>query len=215
MALDTTGTLAREEPEHQRTLERSPVHELVTAAASAHRSGRGSFQVLHTLDDTARHVMIIDMNGKAHRMFGFIAGAGVTYLAGRPGWECLTAGVIAAVPAGGRTFSPDMDQTGVYRFFMPKRLEGHRYVTHMWRWPIIALTASFAVYTFMHQPWWILPIVAWLIGWTSHLVADGVFGRRDDWVVHSDGWIAKRFQYIVFPAGMIVLTALSLARLAG
>jgi membrane-bound metal-dependent hydrolase YbcI (DUF457 family) len=144
-----------------------------------------------------------------------------------PPLECILVGALATVTAGGKT-SPDFDQTKTYRILLPKQLEGHRKLTHWWGWPAIALLGIIVYWYLMNpQEWWFPVLVALIVGWTSHVVIDWVFGdagygrgagvpmsplgnhrgllgRKNGF--KSDGMLAKLMERIVFPTACMGIT---------
>lgn len=171
------------------------------------------------------------MNARGHRQFAFLLGTGSTLALGTPGWQALMVGSLATLTAGGR-LSPDIDQTRFYRAMLPKRLEGHRKLSHYWGWPVLA-AGLLAVYTFFDHPWWAMLAAALILGWASHLIADfvfgaasryrpagipfapltkqrGLFGRK--YGLHSAGRTARLCERLVFPVSICAVVALSIAR---
>lgn len=170
------------------------------------------------------------MNAAGHRQAAYVAGVAVGLSAGLPWWETLALGALATVTAGGPT-SPDMDQRGWYRALLPRRLEGHRKLSHWWGLPA-AGAAILAVCTWWHHPWWAVIAGGLLLGWTSHLAIDWAFGAPSRYRgagipmsptgghrgllgrqhgLRSDGLIARVCTRAVFPFAAAVLTAVTLA----
>ena len=123
------------------------------------------------------------MMGPTHRLTGAVAGAAVASWQGQPFEIIAMTAIIATATAHGWS-SPDVDQTGPWVRIaraMPDvigRLMAHRKITHWWGLPVVA--------------WWFamqmpeatrMPALALIIGWTSHLLGDLVFGKLpiDPW----------------------------------
>ena len=113
------------------------------------------------------------MIGSTHRTLAAAAALAVAIPAGvGPTHTAVLTGLAVAASSG--PASPDADQT--WLAWLPG---GHRGLTH---WP--GLPAAAAVYLHVTGgPWW-----AWglLLGWTSHLLGDAVYGRTGVPVV--PGW---------------------------
>ena len=125
-----------------------------------------------TVTRTVGHVM-----GPTHRLTGFAAGAGVALWAGYGPLEVVLSGAFASASSHGG-LSPDVDQVKLWveaRQRMPKstaRLFNHRNLSHWWGLPILA-------YVGVQQ---LSPDFRWatlmlLVGWTSHLLGDLIFGE--------------------------------------
>lgn len=121
------------------------------------------------------------MKGTTHRLLGACSGVALGTSAGWSWPQILAAGWLAALTSGGRT-SPDIDQHrlwGLVDRLLPDEWLGnngplqHRGLAHWWGLPAAGFVAS----------WSMLPVDrAWLgyallIGWTSHLAGDYLFGR--------------------------------------
>lgn len=118
------------------------------------------------------------MDGSTHRLFASSASLAVSTAAGTPAWQAALGAVIATSSAAGWT-SPDADQS-----WLRWAPGGHRGLTHWWGLPALA-----AVATLVFVP----PEAAWavwalLIGWTSHLVGDFVFGVRPPGIPMAPWW---------------------------
>jgi hypothetical protein len=118
------------------------------------------------------------MDGSTHRLFAASVSLAVSTIEGAPGWQTAAAAVIATASAAGWT-SPDADQS--WLSWVPG---GHRGLTHWWGLPALA-----AVATLMFVP----PEAAWalwalLLGWTSHLVGDFIFGERPPGIPMAPWW---------------------------
>lgn len=119
--------------------------------------------------------------GPTHRLFGAVCGAAYGHLTGQPLAMIAMTAIVATSTAHGWS-SPDLDQSEPWeavRKVMPgpaARLMAHRFLTHWWGWPALAwwrlddVDASIA-----------LPLTALLIGWTSHLLGDVIFGQLYLW----------------------------------
>lgn len=122
------------------------------------------------------------MMGATHRLFGAACGATVATVAGQSETMILMAGLVASASSHGWA-SPDVDQTRpwvVVRRSLPGvgRWMNHRTgITHWWGlalgvWLLVELCAP------VEALW---PARALLVGWTSHLVGDAVFGKVPVW----------------------------------
>ena len=102
------------------------------------------------------------MLGPGHRLTGGVSGFALGLHLGWPWYQTLTSAVMATAMSNG-PLSPDGDQTWLRKL-------GHRKLTH---WVEIPLGAGWVMFA-VGAPWF-----AWslLIGWSSHLAADFVFGR--------------------------------------
>jgi len=124
------------------------------------------------------------MNGPGHRLLGMASALELADLAGWPLLQTAGAVAVAGITAHGRT-SPDVDQFDIWRHWLgrlfPKGWREHRGTTHWWGWQALgaALLAcgwlAARTYAPAWAPWWWLP-GAVLVGWTSHLVGDALFG---------------------------------------
>lgn len=113
------------------------------------------------------------MNGRGHLGAGAIAGLTAGHYLGLAPGQVAACAALAMVTSAGWT-SPDMDHTPGWRTFahvLPRPWRGHRRVTHWWGLPVAVAVLVHAV----GSPWWAWALLA---GWTSHLVADLVFGAR-------------------------------------
>lgn len=121
------------------------------------------------------------MNGITHRLLGACSGAAVAGAAAWPWPHVVLGGLLATVTAGGRT-SPDVDQHYLWYLadkILPDEWLGnngplqHRGIAHWWGLPA---TAALVVWSTVPARWtWLA--YALLVGWSSHLVGDYLFGR--------------------------------------
>ena len=117
------------------------------------------------------------MMGPGHRVFGALAGATYAHLSGE---EFAVVGLVAiAASASSHGWSsPDVDQTKPWTMLariLPAGWLAHRTgLSHWWGWPALA---------------WLLLLprapedvhmlaAALLIGWSSHILADAIFGGK-------------------------------------
>lgn len=121
------------------------------------------------------------VNGRGHRAVGIACGLTLAATTHAPAWQWPITLAVAVATSAGPT-SPDIDQTRAWRRadrLTPDEHLGaggplqHRGVTHWWALP--ALAALLTLTACPPGARW----VAWaaLTGWTSHLLADAVFGR--------------------------------------
>ncbi len=118
------------------------------------------------------------MDGSTHRLFAASASLAVSTAAGAPGWQTAASAVIATASSAGWT-SPDSDQSWLW--WVPG---GHRGLTHWW-----GLPGGAAIATLMFVP----PQAAWaiwalLLGWSSHLLGDFIFGERPPGIPMAPWW---------------------------
>lgn len=118
------------------------------------------------------------MDGSTHRLFAASTSLAISTGYGQPAWQTGAAAVIATASAAGWT-SPDADQS--WLAWVPG---GHRGLTHWW-----GLPAAAALATLLFVP----PEAAWavwalLVGWTSHLVGDFLFGERPPGIPLAPWW---------------------------
>jgi LexA-binding, inner membrane-associated putative hydrolase len=118
------------------------------------------------------------MDGSTHRLFGASASLAVSTMIGAPAWQTAASAVIATASAAGWT-SPDADQS-----WLRWSPGGHRGLTHWW-----GLPAALALATLAFVP----PEAAWavwalLLGWSSHLVGDFIFGERPPGIPMAPWW---------------------------
>ncbi len=118
------------------------------------------------------------MDGSTHRLFAASVSLAVSAGSGIPMWQGVASALIATATSAGWT-SPDADQTWLRR--MPG---GHRGLLHWW-----GLPALLAVATLLYIP----PDTAWaiwalLLGWSSHLVGDFIFGERPPGIPMAPWW---------------------------
>ncbi len=142
------------------------------------------------------------MDGSTHRLFAASTAVLTWTAAAAPGWQTLAATVIATASSAGWT-SPDSDQS--WLSWVPG---GHRGLTHWWGIPAAVAAATL---TFV-PPSGAWAIWALLLGWTSHLLGDFIFGERPPgiplapWWHHvglhldSGGWIERRVVAPLLPA---------------
>jgi len=124
--------------------------------------------------------------GPSHRLAGvasWLAYADVTHTVGLP----LVGGVVVAAASSHGRPSPDSD------LYPPlKGRVAHRGITHLWAWPVLLyLAALLYLATLSSGLWWWAP-VAVAVGWASHIVTDGVFGRgkgRPRWFILGNGGV--------------------------
>jgi hypothetical protein len=120
--------------------------------------------------------------GPTHRMFGALCGAAWATAAGMPTAQAAAVAALATATSSGPS-SPDIDCYRGWRRLdtcLPDEALGnggpmqHRGITHWWAWP--TLTAL----TLTHVPTGAIGWIptALLIGWTSHLIGDLIFGRN-------------------------------------
>jgi hypothetical protein len=118
------------------------------------------------------------MDGTTHRLFAASVSLAVSTAGNTPTWQGTAAAVISTASSAGWT-SPDADQS--WLDWVPG---GHRGLTHWWGIP-----AMLAVATVVFVP----PEAAWavwalLLGWSSHLVGDFIFGERPKGIPMSPWW---------------------------
>jgi hypothetical protein len=118
-----------------------------------------------------------------HHLLGASAGLALATIAMWPWPQAAVAATLAALTGGGPT-SPDLDQYGPWRVadrVAPDELLGHggpmqhRGITHWWAVPVIV--AAFALPPTPPGLRWV--VVSLLVGWTSHLVGDFLFGMAN------------------------------------
>ncbi len=135
------------------------------------------------------------MDGKDHVLFAVTGQLVAGTVTGLPPIELgISCGLAAAVSAG-KWVSPDAD-LGWLGWIPGVK---HRGITHWWAWP--ALAAWWALHHDLGDAWWI--VWALILGWTSHLLGDFIFGERPPgipvlpWGVYvglrlnSGGWVEK------------------------
>lgn len=118
------------------------------------------------------------MDGSTHRLFAASASLAVSTAAGAPAWQTVASAVIATSSSAGWT-SPDADQS--WLSWVPG---GHRGFTHWWGIPAMG-----AIATVLYVP----PDAAWalwalLLGWSSHLLGDFLFGERPPGIPMAPWW---------------------------
>jgi hypothetical protein len=119
------------------------------------------------------------MDGSTHRLFAASTSLALSTSTAIPAWQGAAAALIATATSAGWT-SPDADQTWLRRW-MPG---GHRGLLHWW-----GLPALLALATLMFLP----PETNWavwalLLGWSSHLVGDFIFGERPPGIPMAPWW---------------------------
>jgi len=119
--------------------------------------------------------------GSTHFLFGMSAGLGVAAWQGWSPWQTGLSVVLASAVAGGR-FSPDLDQSWIWRKVdkvTPDESLGHggpmrhRGLTHWWGLPAVLVGV---LPLLPEESRWLM--MSLLAGWCSHLVGDFVFGKR-------------------------------------
>lgn len=112
------------------------------------------------------------MLAKGHRAAGAAAWgvATFTYLPPLPWWQ-VCGGLLVVMATSAGSLSPDIDQGS--GLIATKILKGHRRIAHWLPVPLIGGAVLLAV---------LPPAGDWLgvavtVGWCTHIVADGVFGR--------------------------------------
>ena len=160
------------------------------------------------------------MLGPQHRIFGGLCGAAVaTYQGGSFTIIAMTA-IVATASAHGWS-SPDVDQTRPWRD-VARALPGplghamkHRGISH---WPGWVVLAWFGIANMPADTRWAL--MALLIGWTSHIVGDIVFGKVPllPWGavnvglgLDSGGFLETKVERIALTLGLAYLLYLPLA----
>ena len=117
------------------------------------------------------------VDGSTHRLAAASASLSVSAAVGAPVWQAACAALIATATSSGWT-SPDADQS--WLAWVPG---GHRGLTHWWGLPALAVVPALLV-----PPQTAWAVWALLIGWSSHLVGDFVFGRRPRGVPMAPWW---------------------------
>lgn len=117
------------------------------------------------------------MMGPTHRAFGALCGATVASAAGQD-WSMVAMTALVATASSHGWSSPDVDQTKPWqtvRKVIPgpfDKVLNHRGITHWWGLVALAAWGINHLPADAHWPAWAL-----LIGWTSHLLGDFLFGR--------------------------------------
>jgi len=130
------------------------------------------------------------MDGLGHRILAGSTAVSVFATAGAPMWQVAAAAPVAIAFSAGWT-SPDVDNTWLLRKltrFIPGRWDarifGHRRTLHWWGWP--ALIAHLAATADLGVVGW--AVWAALLGWTSHLVGDFIFGEEPPGIPLAPWW---------------------------
>lgn len=119
------------------------------------------------------------MLGPSHLLFGAATYTAVGVLYQHAPLTQVIIGAVAATATSSGVLSPDMDQRAPFEWARTilgpasKLLAHRRGITHWWAIPVIAWV------------WWlptIIPSAQWaatalIIGWASHIIGDGIFGR--------------------------------------
>jgi hypothetical protein len=118
------------------------------------------------------------MDGSTHRLFAASTSLAVSTALGQPVWQTAAAAVIATASSAGWT-SPDADQS-----WLSWAPGGHRGLTHWWVLPALGAVAT---------AWFVPPEAAWalwalLLGWSSHLLGDFLFGERPPGIPVGPWW---------------------------
>ena len=115
------------------------------------------------------------MMGPSHRLLGAVTGAAYATFVGDDLAHVVVSAAVATVTSAG-WLSPDVDQSRPafwLRRMGARRLLRHRTgLTHWWALPVLAWLALPLVDPSAR---WI--VAALVLGWASHLLGDGVFGR--------------------------------------
>lgn len=125
------------------------------------------------------------MDRATHNLLGAASGLGLGLALGWPWWQTLASAGLASITSDGPT-SPDADQFGWWKRidrWVPDELLGkggpmrHRGLSHFWGLPVLA---ALFVY-FRIDPHW--QWIGWglVVGWSSHLVGDFVFGAASQY----------------------------------
>jgi hypothetical protein len=120
------------------------------------------------------------VDGSTHRLFAASVSLAVSTVAapGAPAWQAAASAVIATAAAAGWT-SPDADQS-----WLSWAPGGHRGLTHWWLLPALG-AAAVLVFVPAAGAW---PLWALLLGWSSHLVGDFIFGDRPPGIPMAPWW---------------------------
>jgi len=118
------------------------------------------------------------MDGSTHRLLAASSSLAISTATGAPAWQAGGAALISTATAAGWT-SPDADQS--WLGWLPG---GHRGLSHWWGLPAVA---ALATSNLAPAP---VAWVAWalILGWTSHLVGDFVFGIRPPGIPTMPWW---------------------------
>jgi len=164
------------------------------------------------------------MDGTTHRMFGAVCGTAWAVAHGMAPAQALAFAALATVTSSGPS-SPDVDCYRGWRRVdtaLPDEVLGaggpmqHRGITHWWGLPALAWVAL------DHVPTGVIGWVpaALLVGWTSHLIGDLLFGRNRGiplapWWWHigvgldTGGPTEALARWTVLPAAVVWLTAVA------
>jgi hypothetical protein len=118
------------------------------------------------------------VDGSTHRLAAASASLALSTSTGAPAWQAGCAALIATATSSGWT-SPDADQS--WLSWVPG---GHRGLTHWWGLPALAALATVALVP-AEAAW---AVWALILGWSSHLAGDFVFGRRPPGVPTAPWW---------------------------
>jgi membrane-bound metal-dependent hydrolase YbcI (DUF457 family) len=141
------------------------------------------------------------MMGPTHRCLGGLAGVSVATLQGQPFSAVVMMGLVATATSNGPT-SPDGDQSKAWNAVdnvLPQSMRGHRGILHWWGIPAVAWLVLLPHHGWAAQQLLAVPILAdlvaalngmphvdpsvqwatWalIVGWSSHLAGDFVFGQ--------------------------------------
>jgi hypothetical protein len=129
------------------------------------------------------------MDRGSHLVFAMAKQAGVAHLAGLSPAQTVTSVVVAGLASWG----PDVDQLAGWKAIdrpIPDEELGHggplkhRGITHFWLWPVLA--AASAHTADLGDAGWV--IWALILGWTSHLLGDFIFGERPKGIPLAPWW---------------------------
>lgn len=121
--------------------------------------------------------------GATHRLLGGCAGIAWASASDLGPAQTAVSVAVAVLTSAGLA-SPDVDLSALWRSadrWLPDEWLGsggpmqHRGITHWWALPLAL--ALFARYALPPSVWWL--VGAAVVGWTSHLLGDLVFGRAD------------------------------------
>jgi membrane-bound metal-dependent hydrolase YbcI (DUF457 family) len=118
------------------------------------------------------------MDGRQHRILAGACAAAESLATGAPWWQTLTAIPVAMAFSSGWV-SPDGDQS-----WLSWAPGGHRGLTHWWLLPVLA--AAVAHRADLGDVGWL--VWAAIIGWSSHLLGDFIFGERPAGIPLAPWW---------------------------